>query len=286
MKKYTAFCLTLLMLLALCACGSQPQETAEVPEAPAATEINDPNLGRYTCTAVTMDGMDLGPDGQWLELEADGKAILFLVGEPDEAKWTLAGTAFTLTMGGETVATGTLVDGTLTAQLMGMDCTFVKGGAVQETAPAESAQTEYVPPMGSFSCQGLYTVTYPQDLFQAPGDGLTDLVSTAGAKVWFTKLDTRADASQWRTDFETKLAGTAILQSEQLELTAGEYPAEAVVYEDADGWHAAILVDFGRNRGSEGRAMAAACIYLSGPTREAVWTDEIQSMVSSLRLGQ
>ena len=140
--------------------------------------------------------------------------------------------------------------------------------------------------MGTFSCQGLYTVTYPLDSFQAPGDGLTDLVSPAGAKVWFTKLDTRADANQWRRDFEAKLTGTNILQQETLSLTAGEYPAEVVIYEDADGWHAAVLADLGRNRGSDGRSMAAACIYLSAPTREAVWNETIQTMVSSLKLGQ
>lgn len=85
---------------------------------------------------------------------------------------------------------------------------------------------------------------------------------------------------------ESKLAGTDILQAEQTQLTAGEYPAEVAIYETAEGWQTAVLVDFGRNRGSDGRSMAAACIYLSGPTREAVWNETTQSMVSSLKLGQ
>ncbi len=288
MKKCTAFCLTLLMILSLCACGGQPQETAEDPEAPAATETNDPSLGRYLCTAVTMDGMDLGADGQWLTLKEGGEAILYLGGEADEAKWTLSGTAFTLTMGSETVATGTLAEGTLTADLMGMSCTFIKEGAQipSETPTEETPPAEFTPSMGTFTCQGLYTVTYPLDTFQAPGDGLTDLVSASGTKIWFTKLDTKVDANRWQSDFEAKLAGESILQFEQLTLTAGEYPAEAVIYEEADGWHAAVLVDFGRNRGAEGKPMTAASLYLSGPTREDVWNDNVQSMVSSLKLGQ
>lgn len=283
MKRLLPFCLVVILLVSLCACGEQPQD---VPETPAVTVPNDPNLGRYTCTAVTMDGMDLGADGQWLTLNENGAAVLFLVGEPDEAKWTLNGTNFTLTMGRETVAEGTLTQGTLTVKLMGMDCTFVKEDVSQETAPEETPATGYTPSTGTFSCQGLYGVTYPLDAFQVPNDGLTDLTSPNGTKVWFTKLDTRADANRWRTDMESKLAGTDILQAEQTQLTAGEYPAEVAIYETAEGWQTAVLVDFGRNRGSDGRSMAAACIYLSGPTREAVWNETTQSMVSSLKLGQ
>lgn len=290
MKQCTAFCLILILLLTLCACGGQSQEEtdAPAPEEAAVAVTEDQNLGRYTCTSVTMDGMDLSPDGQWLELEPNGMATLFLVGEPDEAKWTLSGTAFTLTMGGETVAEGTLAEGKLTADLMGMSCTFIKDGgqAPSEVPQAGSAPAEFTPSMGTISCQGLYTVTYPLDTFQAPGDGLTDLVTAAGTKIWFTKLDTKVDADQWRADFEAKLSGTAVLQSETQELTVGEYPAEVVIYEEADGWHAAVLVDFGRNRGADGRAMTAACIYLSGPTREDVWNEDVQNMVSSLELGQ
>jgi len=288
MKRLTALCLAAVLLLSLAACAGQPQELPDNPEEPTVTAPADPNLGRYTCTAVTLEGMDLGPDGQWLELEAEGKALLYLGNEADEAQWTLNGTAFTLTMGSETVAEGTLTDGTLTVKLMGMDCIFVKAAAQTppKTEPETSAPAEFTPSMGTFSCQGLYTVTYPLDTFQAPADGLTDLTSSDGAKVWFTKLDTRADANQWRTDMESKLAETTTLQKETLELTAGAYPAEGVLYEEAEGWHAAVLVDFGRNRGSDGRSMAAASIYISAPTREAVWNDTIQTMVSSLKLGQ
>lgn len=282
MKRMTTLCLVLVLLFSLCACGGQTQEP---PEEPPVEVQTDPNLGRYLCTAVTLDGVDLGPSGQWLELDPGGKALLFLGSEADEAQWTLNGTAFTLTMGSETVATGTLAEGTLTAKLMGMDCTFIKE-ATQETAPTETPAAVYTPSTGTFSCQGLYTVTYPLEAFQTPADGLTDLTSPDGTKIWFTKLDTRADANRWRTDMESKLTGTDILQSEQLELTVGEYAGEVVIYETADGWQTAVLVDFGRNRGSDGRSMAAACIYISAPTREGVWNETIQSMVSSLKLGQ
>ena len=285
MKRSIALLLAISLLASLCACGGQPQEPPEDPapavSAPEVTE--DPNLGHYTCTAVTLDGMDLGADGQWLELQPEGKALLFLGGEADEARWTLSGTTFTLTMGSETVATGTLADGTLTADLMGMACTFEKSGT---SSPPQSQSPEYTPSMGTFSCQNLYTVTYPLDSFQAPADGLTDLISPTGTKVWFTKLDTRADANRWREDWTAKLAETSVLQYETWTLTARDYPAEGGLYEDAEGWHAAVLVDFGRNRGSDGRSMAAACVYITAPTRETVWNDTIQTMVSSLKLGQ
>ena len=284
MKRLATLCLVLVLLLSFCACSSPEPAEAPAPEV-SDPVTQDPNLGRYICTAVTMDGMDLGPDGQWLRLEADGKALLCLGGEADEAAWTLSGNAFTLTLGSETVAEGTLSDGTLTVTLMGMDCIFTKDGTPSQSQPEVSDPAAFTPSMGTFSCQGLYTVTYPLDSFQAPGDGLTDLVSLTGTKVWFTKLDTRADANQWRRDFEAKLTGTDILQSETLALTAGDYPAEAEIYEDAEGWHAAVLVDLGRNRGSDGRSMAAACIYISAPTREEVWNETIQNMVSSLKLG-
>ena len=291
MKRLTALCLVLVLLLSLCACGGQEDTEAPAPEETPVVVTDDPNLGRYTCTSAAMDGMDLGTSGQWLTLKEGGKALLFLGDEADEAAWALSGTTFTLTMGSETVATGILADGILAVKLMGMDCTFVKEGttpapAPQETAPEETPETVYTPTTGTFNCQGLYTVSYPLDAFQAPGDGLTDLTSSAGTKVWFTKLDTRADTNQWRTDMESKLAGTTVLQREQLDLTVGEYAGEVVIYETEEGWQTAVLVDFGRNRGSDGRAMAAACIYLSGPTRESVWNDDIQSMVSSLKLGQ
>lgn len=285
MKGISQLCLMLVLLLSLCACGIQEESPPPALESPAVTIPADPNLGRYLCTSAVLDGIDLGSDGQWLELNSDGEALLYLGAEAEEATWTLNDAAFTLTIGREPVAAGTLVNGTLTVNLMGMDCIFVKE-TLPETPPAETPETVYTPSMGTFSCQGLYTVTYPLDAFQAPSDGLTDLTSPDGTKVWFTKLDTRADANQWRTDMESKLTDPTLLQWEKTELATGEYPAQVVIYETAEGWQTAVLVDFGRNRGSDGRSMAAACLYLSGPTREAVWNETIQSMVSSLKLGQ
>ena len=99
--------LLLFSLLLLAGCGAQPS-------APAAAPAEDPNLGTYWCVSAVMDGMELGAQGQWLRLDENGEATLFLIHEPDTGRWSLTGPSFTMTIGGETIAAGTLENGVLT----------------------------------------------------------------------------------------------------------------------------------------------------------------------------
>lgn len=294
-KKPILWILTLGLTLGLCACGAS-KEPSETPEPPGAAVSNDPNLGTYHCTSVKMDDMDIGPEGQWIQLKDQGKATILLMGEPDEGRWSLSGSAFTLTMSGEKVGTGTLENGVLTLDLMGTQCVFTKDGAeapaeAPQAAPETLDETQEEEPdqpaagYAYFSCYGeLYRVTYPTDLFQPSGDGLTDLVGQDGTKGWVTRLDSKEIVDQWLIGLEAKSASQDVLSCENLTLTVAGYTAQAVVYEDAKGWHSAVVVNFGKDLGTKTYPMYAACLSFSGTSREAVWSDELQAMAASLEL--
>lgn len=290
-KKILLWAVSLGLLLTLCACGGA--KPAEAAAAPAPTAAHDPNLGRYTCTSVKMDEMNIGAEGQWIELRAQGKAVVFLMDEPDAAEWRLSGARFTLTMAGETVGTGTLEAGVLTLDLMGTQCVFLRDGAQapEETAaPAVPDDAEDQPPEGyaCLSCYGdLYRITYPTDRFRPSSDGLTDLVGLEEedpTQAWITRLDSRDAVDQWLSGLAAKADSEEVLSCEQHELTVAARPAQAVVYEDAKGWHSAVVVDFGRNRGNKTYPMYAACLSFSGASREAVWGEEVQTLAASLTL--
>ncbi len=110
MKKLTALCLALLMALTLCACGSSAEE----------------NLGKYTCTSIVMGDVDLGGGDEWIELQADGKAVLYMMSQTYNAEYTLEGSAFSLSLDGQSVASGTLENNTIRVDLQGMTCVFEK----------------------------------------------------------------------------------------------------------------------------------------------------------------
>lgn len=284
MKKFPLFLLTLAAALLLTACGST---TAQSEDAGS----NDPNLGKYLCTSMEVDGMSLNPNGQWIQLEAQGKATVFLSEEPDEGQWTLSGTSFTMTMGGETVATGTLDGGRLTMDLMGTSCVFCKEGTYEPAQQSDSvasdqaaSEAEALPDTALFSCGGLYTVTYPTSLLHPAEDGLTDLVSDDGLQVWVTRLDSKDQVTSWREVAETKSTGQDCQNFESFQLTAAGYDAQAILYQGEDGWHSEVLVDFGRNLGRDGKDLYAACLYFAGDSQEAVWSEEVQAIVASLHL--
>lgn len=289
MKKIPLFLLTLAAALLLAACGTaaaQPEDTGS----------NDPNLGKYLCTSMEVDGMSLNPDGQWIQLSSQGKATVFLSEEPDEGLWSLSGTTFTMTMGGETVATGTLDgSGRLTINLMGTSCVFCKEGTFEPAQQSDSvssdqaageaeAEAEALPEKARFSCGGLYSITYPTALLHPAEDGLTDLVSDDGLQVWVTRLDSKDQVASWQEVAETKSTGQDCQNFESFQLTAAGYDAQAILYQGEDGWHSAVLVDFGRNLGRDGKDFYAACLYFAGDSREVVWSEDVQDIVSSLRL--
>lgn len=288
-----ALALLLMSLLGLGACGGG---TAEAPvETASPTAAGDTSQGLYTCVSVKMDDMDIGAEGQWLQLSPRGQARIFLNQQPDPCQWTLNGTSFTLTMTGEKVGTGTLKNGVLTLDLMGTQCVFLKAGteAPKETpaaiaAPAEDKTEEAdLPPAGCayLSCSGdLYRVTYPTARFQPSADGLTDLVGQDGTQGWLARLDTREAVDQWLAGLAAKADSPEILSCEPLSLTVADSPAQGAVYQDDKGWHSAVVVDFGRNRGSKTYPMFAACLSFSGDSREAVWSEDIQSIAASLEL--
>ncbi|MCF0123581.1 MAG: hypothetical protein HUJ67_05670 [Ruminiclostridium sp.] len=288
-KRSVLSVLALCLALCLCACGdtgerAQPGNSHTAP--------NDPNLGLYLCTSVKVDDMDVGAAGQWIQLEPQGKAILSLTDETDEGQWSLAGSSFTLTVADKTVAAGTLDRGVLTLDLLGAQCVFLRdGAAAPESDGTESANTpegeDDLPPPGFayLSCYGdLYRITYPTDRFWPSSDGLTDLVGQDGTLVWLTRLDSKEAAEQWLTGYAARANDPNGSVCELLSLTVAEYPATAVVYQDGQTWHSAVVVEFGKNKGSHSCPMYAACLSFSGPSREAVWNEITQAMAASLSL--
>ena len=124
MKKVLTLVLALALTLGLTACGGGGS--------------SDPNAGVYQATAIEMWGVELAVDevytnGASLELKDGGKATINLDGTKSSCKWTLEGTDLSLDISGE-VSTGTLENGVIKLDLMGMDLiiTFVKEGGGTE----------------------------------------------------------------------------------------------------------------------------------------------------------
>ncbi len=122
MKKLCALALVLALGLCLAACGGGSSEP-------------DPNLGKYNCVSVEYDGVDLGSDGEWLELRENGECSLFLIESPDDGTWELNGTDLTVTIpysDGDVTLTGTLAGGIATLDIEDLLCTFVQEGSEAE----------------------------------------------------------------------------------------------------------------------------------------------------------
>ncbi len=107
MKRLSALFLALLMALSLCACGGGA----------------DPALGKYNCTSIVMNDINLDGSGEWLELKDGGKASVYMGGETRSADYTLEENTLTMTIDGQEVGTGTLDNGVLTLEFL--DLTFV-----------------------------------------------------------------------------------------------------------------------------------------------------------------
>ena len=115
-------------------------------------DADDPNLGRYDGVSCTYSGMELGAEGEWIELKSGGRLTIMLMGEEYDAKWKLEGKEFSMTDSGGTYY-GTLKDGVLTLDLEGLIYVFTKEGA----APAETEGAEKLPDE-----VGYWTLRYSQ----------------------------------------------------------------------------------------------------------------------------
>jgi len=118
MKKFLSLFLAFVLMLCLAACDDSGKA--------------DPNLGIYKGVSLTMSGetyalSDVYEGISSLELKEDDKAALTLGGETIEGTWKLDGETIKLTVDGVECA-GSLKDGTIVVDIMGMEMTFsVKG---------------------------------------------------------------------------------------------------------------------------------------------------------------
>ena len=78
-------------------------------------------------------------DGDWIELQEKGKVILFIMDNEYEGKWTLDGETIVIKQSGDEF-TGTLKNGTLEVDLVGMHYTFRKPGAAAPETNQNTAQ--------------------------------------------------------------------------------------------------------------------------------------------------
>ena len=276
MKRALSLLLATVLILALTAC------TVPVSTGSSQADVDPEILGRYWCDSIRMDGAAMDPAGLWLELGEKGQLTLFLGEMPDAGTWRLSGKVFTADISGDEVATGKLEGETLRLTLMGMDCVFLKG------LPDPDAQEEEpLPEIDTYAvADGLYYVDYPTALFLPSEDGLTDLYSAdTETSAWITKLSSQEYVALWKQGFDDKEADESILNFTRGEVQVAGYSGTYVLYQGEDGWVSEVLVPFGKDLGNKTYPMYAAYLSFAGPSREAVWGDAIQDIVSSLRLG-
>lgn len=274
MKKW--FPLLCLFLL-LTACGNSP----------SATDAANPTFGIYRCISASMEDASLTPSGEWLELKADGKMTIFLTAEPDAAEWKLSGTQFSMSMARDEVGKGTLSDGTLSLELMGISYVFVQDGsqAAQENAINNSIPEKTQDTTETLSCyDDLYYITYPTNSFHVDANDLSDLTAEDGTKVWLSKLETPERVTEWFTGFDQKSASTKITGYESVDFTVADAPARCIVYQENGKWISEIIVNFGKDCGTKTAPMYAAYLHFSALTRESVWNNTTLLMVQSLHL--
>ncbi len=270
MKKISgSLPLCLLCALVLCACGDT-----------AASQDNTAYVGNYVCTGITMDGLAMNPEGKWLELHADGTATTFLTAASNEAEWQLSGEAFTMTIAGKTVATGTLQSNQLTLELSGMEYTFAREG----TQPQEGGQRFWDLChlhllRGTLLCSVCLRCVPTRSggsvrpLHQRRDQRLDHQTGQRGVTEWLASFDAKG-TSETVTDYQT------------MDLTVAGYSARAIVYQDETGWNSEVLVNFGKDLGNDTYPMYAAYLYFTGPTYLSVWSEDVQAIVNSLTFPQ
>ena len=135
MKRMTCAVLTLLLALALCACGGD--------KAP-----DSPYLGTWTAVSARFGDADVPidevfPDGMVLELQASGVCQLTLGDQSDPASWSAADGNITIS-DGETDLLGTVDEDAVVLEISGMYITLTRGTEEEASetgeAPAEDAE--------------------------------------------------------------------------------------------------------------------------------------------------
>ena len=234
--------------------------------------------GKYLCTEISMDGLTMNPDGKWLQLNADGTATSFLTEEESDAEWRLKGDSFTMSVAGKPVGTGKFQGETLTITLSEIQYTFLREGSANQTSGSGSSYA-------TLTCYGdLYSVRYPTERFHEDPAGMSDLYTEDGTQGWVTRLDSEQRVAEWLASFDGKAVDEAIQDYQTQELTVAGYPARAIIYQNADGWHSEVIVNFGADLGTDTYPMYAAYLYFSGATYLSVWGDDVQAIVNSLTL--
>lgn len=125
-SRILALLLVLAMVLGLCACGGPTYDESL--------------LGVYTCYAIEVMGFKLSAEdvlteSATLELKQGGKGNIYIEGESGSIKYTLEGEAITVDIDSET-AEGTLKDGVIDIEIIGMHMYFIQEGKEIPTASA------------------------------------------------------------------------------------------------------------------------------------------------------
>ena len=142
---------------------------------------NDPNLGVYNGVSCTYAGMELGADGEWIELKSGGKLKMMLMGEEYSGKWELDGEDLTITQAGDSFY-GTLRNGVLTLDLSGVIYIYEKE-VTAEDVPEAPADAEV----------GYWTLKYAEgDEAFAMDEETVAMLKAMGIEMF---LDMRADGT-------------------------------------------------------------------------------------------
>ena len=168
LKRIMALLLALCLMATLCACKSDKQDVT----------------GKYNVVSATMDGEDLGTDGEWIELKKGGKGT-FYMGFEFDLKWKLDGEKFTGTisfLGMEETLEGTLKDGVLTVNYGEVTYVMAKDGAKVPEQPAAQPSDPSDPTETGVNAA---PVKQALDLDALRGGSMLDYLSTLGGDVQF-----------------------------------------------------------------------------------------------------
>lgn len=137
MKKMIAMLLAVVMILSLCACGGK--------------EYDEALLGVYTCYEIEAMGYAMSPDEVWgdtctIELKQGGKGTMHIDGADASVKYDIVGESIEVKVEGETT-TGSLVDGIIEIELMGLTMRLAQEGVTPPTSSGETdSEVEAVEP--------------------------------------------------------------------------------------------------------------------------------------------